>query len=151
MEQVLGHTSTLCLPVEPQTAGAVMDVVAAVNNVDGCVHLDSANLSAGQILLVVDMVNVIVLDDGENAAQMSDDTSLSTIVDVTSSNDVGTNILLVPSFSLRLTDTVTLCLGTVFEFPFQPLVIIIWLFIFSKGDTGAFRMGDLAVLNNPAL
>ena len=28
MEEVLGHTGPLCMPVQPQTAGAVVDMVA---------------------------------------------------------------------------------------------------------------------------
>ena len=67
VEQILCDAGALCLPVEPETAGAVMEMVAANDDVDGGVHLDAADFRTGQILLVVDMMDVIVLNDGEDA------------------------------------------------------------------------------------
>ena len=67
---------------------------------------------------------------------MAHDTCLSTVVDVAAADDVGTDALLCPSLPLRLTDTVTLCLGTIFIFPVQPFVVVVWLFVFSKRNTG---------------
>lgn len=42
MEQVLGHTGALGLPVQPQASGAVVDVISPVNNVNGSMHFDPA-------------------------------------------------------------------------------------------------------------
>ena len=60
VEEVLSNAGSLCLPVQPDSAGTVMNVVAAVNAVDGGMHFDSADFCAGKVLLVVDVVNVIV-------------------------------------------------------------------------------------------
>lgn len=62
MEQVLAYPGSLGLPVQPQAAGAVMDMVPPNDSVDGGVKLDTADLRADQILLVVDVVDVVVLD-----------------------------------------------------------------------------------------
>ena len=81
---------------------------------------------------------------------MSYNTGLSAVMDVTSADNVRADILLCPSFSLGLADTVTFCLGSVFEFPGEPFVVIVWLSVFSKGNAGAFGVGYFAVLNDPA-
>ena len=54
MEQVLAYACTLCLPVKPKSACTVMEVVAADDDIDGSVHLDTADFGTGKILLVVD-------------------------------------------------------------------------------------------------
>ena len=63
MEQVLCHACALSLPVKPQAACAVMDVVPAVNDIDRGMHLDTTDFRSGQILLVVDMMDVVVLNE----------------------------------------------------------------------------------------
>ena len=94
MEQVLGDTGALGLPIQPDAPGAVMDVVAPVHHVDGGVHLDAADLRAGEVLLVIDVVDVVVLDKGEHPAQMAHNAGLATVVDIAPADDV------VPMFSL---------------------------------------------------
>ena len=127
MEQILCHTGALRLPVKPQTAGAVMEMIPSDDHVDGRVHLDSADLRARQILTVVDMVDMVILDHGEYAAQMAHDTGLAAVMDIASADDMGADPLLRPAFPLCLTDAVTLCLRAVFEFPFQPLIVVLRL------------------------
>ena len=75
---------------------------------------------------------------------------LSAVVDITSPDNVRADILLCPSFSLGLADTVTLCLGSVFKFPGKPFVVIVWLSIFSQGNAGAFGVGYFTVFDDPA-
>jgi hypothetical protein len=53
-------------------------MVPAVNHVNGGVHFNAADFGSCQILLVVNVMNVVVLNDGEHAAQMTNDSSLST-------------------------------------------------------------------------
>ncbi len=48
--------------------GAVMEVVSANDYVDRRVHLDAADFCAGQVLFVVNMMNMVILDDGEYAS-----------------------------------------------------------------------------------
>ena len=129
----------------------MVDMVAAVDHVDGRVHLDAADLGAGQILLVVDVVDVVVLDDGEDTAQMAYDTGLIAVMDVAATHDMGTDPLLGPAFILGLADAVTLGLGAILVLFVQPLVVVVRLQILAQGDAGAFGLIDFAVLDDPAL
>ena len=97
VEQVLGDAGALGLPIQPDAAGAVVDVVAAENHVDGGVHLNAANLRAREVLLVVDVVDVVVLDDGEHAAQVAHNAGLAAVVDVAAADDVVADCLLYTS------------------------------------------------------
>ena len=82
---------------------------------------------------------------------MSYNTGLSAVVDVAAADNVGTDVLFCPSLNLCLADGVTFCLGSVYIESGGPLVFIVRLQIFSQGDTGAFGIGNLTVLNDPAL
>ena len=93
-------------------------------------HFNAADLSAAQILLVVDVVDRIVLNDGKYAAEMPYDSSLPAVVDVAPSDNMRAYCFLAPSLPLCLTDTVALCLRTVLVLPFRPFVIVFWLQIF---------------------
>ena len=65
---------------------------------------------------------------------MAYNTRLSTVMDVAPADDVASNVFLRPSLPLRLADTVTLRLCAIFEFPFEPFIIIVRLSVFSKGN-----------------
>ena len=82
---------------------------------------------------------------------MSHNAGLAAVVDITSPDNMRADILLCPSLSLGLTDTVALCLGPVFKFPGKPFVVIVWLSIFSQGNARAFGVGYFAVFDDPAL
>ena len=127
-----------------------MNVIPAVNDINGRMHLDAADFRAGQILLVVDVVNVVVLNDGEDPAQMTHDAGLSAVVNVAAADDMGADVLLRPSLPLCLDDAVSLRLCAVFQFVEQPAVVIFRLQVFAQGDAGALGIGHLAVLNDPA-
>ena len=125
--------------------------VSAENNINGRVHLDSADFRAGKVLLVVDVVNVIVPNDREYTAQMSDNTALFAVMDVATANDVRSNVLLRPAFSLRLQDRITLGLRAVLHTFDAPLVLIFRLQIFAEGDAVALGIRYFTVLDDPAL
>ena len=55
-------------------------------------------------------------------------------MDVAPADDMTSDIFLRPSLPLRLADTVTLRLCAIFEFPFEPFIIIVRLSVFSKGN-----------------
>ena len=150
MKKISGNACSLCLPVQPDSSSTVVDMVSADDHIDSCVHFDTADLCAGQVLLVVDMVDVIIFNNGKNTSQMSDNTGLTAVMDVTSSDDVGADMFFVPSFIGSLADAVTFCLSSIFIFPFQPFVVVIRLEIFSKRNSAAFGFIDLAVFNDPS-
>ena len=137
MEQVLCDARPLCLPVKPQTSRAVMNMVPADLHINSRMHLDAADLRAGQILLIVDVVDLIVLDNREHAAQMADNAGLSAVVDIIAANDMGADSLLRPPLILCLHDVVTLCLRTVLCVLRRPLIVIVRLQIFAKRDAAA--------------
>ncbi|CCX66920.1 unknown [Firmicutes bacterium CAG:791] len=132
IHQVLRHAGSLRLPVKPDASRAVVNPVSAENNINGRVHLDSADFRTGKVLLVVDVVNVVVLNDREHTSQMTDNTGLSTVMNRAAANDVTANVLLVPVLIACLQNAVTLRLGTIFIFPLKPAVVIAVLQIFSK-------------------
>ncbi len=68
VEQVLCDTGSLCLSVKPQTTGAVVEMVAADDHINGSMHFDTADFRTGQVLFVIDMVNMVVLYDREHTA-----------------------------------------------------------------------------------
>ena len=92
----------------------MVDMISSVDNVYRCMHLDPADLGTGQILFVVDMMDVIVLYDRENSSEMSYYAGLSAVVDMASSYDVRSDRLLCPSFVLSLQYIVSLGLCSVF-------------------------------------
>ena len=132
MKQVLGHSSTLGLPIQPQASGTVMEVVSPDHYINGRVHLNSADFRAGQVLLVIDVVNVVILYDREHPSQMPYNTGLSAVMNIAAANHMGTDLLFVPAFVLSLTDAIPLRLCSIFEFDLRPLVVIFRLEIFSK-------------------
>ena len=119
-----------------------MDMISAVNHIDGRMHLDSADLRSCQILLVIDMMNVIVFYDRKYAAQMPDDPRLSAVMDVAPADNMRTDPLLRPAFPPGLANGVPLCLGTVLIVSGGPFVVVLRLQIFAKRDAAASGSGD---------
>ena len=72
-------------------------------------------------------------------------------MDVAAAHDVGADGLPVPAVDLRLADGVALRLGSLLEVFPRPAVLVIGLEIFPKADAAALGIGDLAVLDDPAL
>ena len=128
-----------------------MDVVAPVHHVDGGVHLDAADLRTGEVLLIVDVVDVVVLDKGEHPAQMAHNAGLATVVDIAPADDVVADVLLGPALDLRQADALPLGLGAVLILLVEPLVVVLRLIILAQGDAGALGVAELAVLDDPAL
>ena len=95
-------------------------------------------------------MNVVVLDQGEHAAEVPDYAGLAAVMDMAAPHDMRTDVLLVPTFVTRLQDAVTLGLCTILVFPFQPLVVVVGLQIFAERNAGAFGLVDFAVLDDPA-
>ena len=88
MEEVLSYAGSLSLPVQPDSAGTVMNVISAIDTVDCGVHFNSADFRTGKVLLVVDVMNMIIFNQRENSAEVSDNTSLAAVVNVTAADNV---------------------------------------------------------------
>ena len=151
VQQVLGDAGALGLPVTPDAHGAVVDVVAAEDHVDGGVHLDAGDLGAAQLHHVVDVVDMVVLDHRENAAHAPDDAALLAVVDVAPADDVAAHVLLQPAVVLPAADGIPLHLGGGFDVLSGEVVVVVRVAVFAQGDSGAFGVGNFAVLNDPAL
>ena len=151
VEKVLGDPGALGLPVQPQTAGAVVDVIAADDGINSGMELDAADFGTIQLLLIIDVVNVIVLNQGEGTAEMAYDARLAAVMDVAVPYDVGADGLLVPTFVDGTADDVPFVLGSALFGVVAPLVLIAGLQILSNGDAAASCLENFTVLNDPAL
>ena len=76
MKQILRHACTLYLPVKPDSACTMVDMISPENHVDRRMHFDPSDLRARQILLVINMMDMIIFYNGEHTAQMPNDSCL---------------------------------------------------------------------------
>ena len=97
VEHVSRHPGALGLPVEPGAERAVVDSVVPDDDVDGGMQLDAGDLVAVELALERDVVDVVVLDGGERAAEVADDAGLSAVVDGVAADDVRADVLPVPA------------------------------------------------------
>ena len=139
------------LPVAPDAHGAVVDVVAAEDDVDRGVQLDAGDLGAAELHHVVDVVDVVVLNDGEHRAHAADDAALLAVVDVAAAHDVAAHILLQPAVILAAAHGVALHLGGALHVLHGEVVVVVRVKILAQRDAGALAVADLAVLDDPAL
>ena len=151
VEEVATDAGALSLPVEPDAHGGVVDVVAADRHVDGGVQLDARDLRARQLLHVVDVVDVVVLDRGEHAAHAADDAGLLAVVDVAAADDVVADALLGPAVVLAAADRVALHLRGALDMARREVVVVLGVEVLAERDAAALAVGDLAVLDDPAL
>ena len=124
MEQISRDPRSLCLPVKPDPPRAVMDVVMPDHRIDCSMHLDAPDLRTCQVLFVVDMVNMAIFYEREDTTEMTDDTCLSAVVYIASSDNMRSDRFLRPSFRLCQTDTFPLRLGSVLILPVKPFVVV---------------------------
>ena len=134
---VLSNSRALRLPVEPESAGAVVDAVAADDRVNGGVELNSADLRSGEILLKIDVVYMVILDKRKSAAEMPDDTGLTAIVDIAAAHDVAAYALLRPALAHGKAHYLALCLSAVLELFPEPFIVVFRLIVLSERDSGA--------------
>lgn len=99
-------------------------MIPADDHVNGCMHFDAADLSACQILLIVNVVDMIIFNDGKYSSEMADNTGLSAVMDITAADDMGTDIFFGPSFSLSLTDGISFRLCAIFIKLCCPFVLV---------------------------
>ena len=103
---VFADPRSLGLPVQPRAQGAVVDIVMADLRVNGGVELDARDLVSVKFMLDRNIVDLVITDPAEYAAQVSRDPRLSAVVDHVVPNDVRSDPLPapadVPGFEYRL-------------------------------------------------
>ena len=153
MHQVLGEPGALGLPVGPDAHGAVVDVIPAEDHINGSVELDAAHFRTGELLGVIDVVDVVILDDGEHTAHAAHDARLLAVVNVAAADDVGAHRLLRPAVVLGDAYRVPLHLGGALHVLVGEVVVValFGLMVVAEGNATAAGVGDVAILNNPAL
>ena len=151
MKQVLSDSGSLRFPVTPDAHGAMMDMIAAVNHVDGGMHLDTGNLSSSQLHHVIDMMNVVILDDGKNAPHSSNDSTLLTVMNVAASDDMAADLLLQPSVVLASANRIPLHLRGTLHMLIRKIMIIVRIQILAQADSGTLAVADFTVLDDPSL
>ena len=86
--RVASNPSPLRLPIQPRTKGAIVNPIVANDDVDRGMQFDPADLVAVELALERNVVDVVVLNDRENAPEVSDNAGLTTIEDGVSTDDV---------------------------------------------------------------
>ena len=94
MEEILCHSCTLCLPIQPDSSGTMVNMISAIYNIDGRMHLDTADLCPCKILFIVNMMDMIIFYQRKNTTQVSDYTRLTTIVNIAMSYNMMTYFIL---------------------------------------------------------
>ena len=148
--QIAGDMGTLGLPVEPGTERTVVDVVVAYGDIDCSMKLDSGNLVTEILMLHGDIVDVVVLDCGEDAAHVAYDAVLAAVMQDIVADDVRTDGLAAPAdarspeYSLHLVLVARLALSACAH------VVARALFL-ADTDGTALGIMDIAVLDDPLL
>src|ERR1700761_1739930 len=95
--EVARDACPLRLPVEPGAQRAVVDAVVPDLDVDRGVQLDAGDLVSVELALERDVVDVVVLDRGEDAAEVADDAVLPAVEDRVAPDHVRADVLTVPA------------------------------------------------------
>ena len=64
------------------------------------------------------MMDVVVFNDGEYSAKVTNNTSLPAVMDIAAADNVASDSFLCPAFNLGLADVVAFRLGSVLELEF---------------------------------
>ena len=150
VEEVARDAGALRLPVEPGAERAVVDAVVADDDVDRGVQLDAGDLVAVELALERDVVDVVVLDRREHAAEVADDAVLAAVVDRVAADDVRADVLAVPADLAGGEHRLELVLvaGLVAA---QRRVVVARRGLLAERDGRALRVVDDVVLDDPAL
>ena len=114
-------------------------------------ELDAGNFSAAKFHHVIDVMNVVVFDDGENSAHTTDDAALLAVVDVVAADDVAADVLLEPAVVLSSADCITLHLRGALKMLICEVVVVLRIQILAEADAGALGEVNFVVFDDPAL
>ena len=68
MENIVRHSGSLGLPIQPQSSGTMMDMIVSDLHINSRMHFNSTDFCSGKILFIVDSINVIILNHRKNTA-----------------------------------------------------------------------------------
>ena len=129
----------------------MVDVIASHDNVDSRMELDTCNFSPAKLHHVVDVVDVVILDDGEYGTHTADYAALLAVMDVVAAYDVASDVLLEPAVVLASADRITLHLRRALEMLVGKVMVVLGIKIFAETDAGALGKVNFIVLNDPSL
>ena len=66
----------------------MIDMISSDHNINCGMHLDTANFSTCQILLVINMMNMVIFNQRKDTTQMTDNSCLPAIMNVTAANNM---------------------------------------------------------------
>ena len=151
MKQILRDPCSLCFPVTPDTHGTVMNMITLIQNINRCMHLDTCNLCTALFHHVVDVMNMVVFDHTEHTAHTTDDTALFTVMNIISADNMTSYLFFQPAMILSAAYGITFHLCRTLDILICKIMIVIRIQIFTYGNTCAFAVGDIAVLDDPSL
>ena len=114
-------------------------------------HLNSGNFCSAQFHHIVDMMNMVVLNDTEYTTHSTNNTTLLTMMDIVSTDNMTSYIFLKPAMILSAAYCISFHLGWTLNVFISKIMIVIRIVVFSKGNTCTFTVRNLAVLNDPSL
>ena len=88
MHEIARNSSALCLPVRPDSHGAMMDMISSKNHVNCCMELNSCDFCSSKLLHIIDMMDVIILNNRKYTSHTSNDSCLFAVMDIASSNNM---------------------------------------------------------------
>jgi len=153
MKQILGDSGSLGLPVCPNPHGAVVNVISSENHINCRMEFNSCHFSPGQLLHVVNMMNVVVFNNRKDTAHTPYNSRLSAVVDMAAAHNMRTHSFFGPAVILGNTYRIPFHLGRAFHMFAGKIIVILLLclMIISQRNPAALAVGNVTVLNNPAL
>src|SRR5699024_3239883 len=104
-----------------------------------------------QVLADINIVDIVIFNQGADTTEVPNDSSLPTIMNVVMPDNMGAHMLLIPALVGSLANSVPLSLGTVLVLPLEPLIIIVRLEVLAKGNTRTLGVRNITVFYNPTL
>ena len=106
-------------------------MISAEDTIDGRMELDTCDLRSSELLHVIDMMDMIVFDYGEDTSHSSDYSRLLAVVDVAAADDMAADVLLQPAMVLSTAYGVPLHLGRAFDVFVGEEVLVLGIQIFT--------------------
>ena len=126
-------------------------MVSPHDDINGCVHFYSRDLSSAKFHHIVDVMDVVVFDDAEDASHAAYDASLLTVMYIVAAYYVAAYVLFEPSVILPAAYGVPFHLGRAFYVFCRKVVVVVRIIVSSQRDPGTFAVHYLTVFYDPPL